>query len=250
VVYQFASSHHPSFCWNDALGENIRTETLPEYKMKTQHQPEPTKQALIAEFMIICIGFPFCMIYFRLAPFMFTFLWFAALLCVYSYSRTPLTKGAPIWRWQEINWRNLKPILLRFSACTALLAVLICIFMPERFLSLPKERPELWARIMLLYPLLSAVPQEFIFCTYFFARYKYLFKNERTLLLAAAVIFGCTHILYINWVAPILSLFGGYFFAQTYVKTRSLALVSLEHTLYGNMLFTIGLGLFFYGGNG
>ncbi len=208
----------------------------------------PSKKILIAEFLIICVGVPACMIYFRLAPIVLLALWVATLVCVVSYHYTPGIKGVAIWRFNEVNWKNLKPILLRFAVCSLLLSALVLIFLPEKAFSLFNERPEIWWKVMILYPIFSAIPQEFIFCTWFFTRFKYLFTNERTLLAAAAIIFGCTHILYINWVAPILSLFAGYFFAQTYLKTRSLALVSLEHALYGNMIFTIGLGMYFFGG--
>ncbi len=208
----------------------------------------PNKKILLAEFILICICVPATLIYFRLAPYMFLFLWSATLICLYSYRKTPDTKDVPIWRFNEVNRKNLKPILIRFLISSIPLIALVYILVPERAFSLPQERPELWLRIMFIYPLLSAAPQEFIFCTWFFARFQYLFKDQKTLLTAAAIIFACTHILYINWVAPILSLFAGYFFAQTYSKTKSLALVSIEHALYGNLIFTIGLGYFFFGG--
>jgi uncharacterized protein len=209
---------------------------------------QPSKLILIIEFCLVCIGVPFMLIYFRLAPYMFIFLWSALLICIYLYNSTPDTKGVDIWKWKEVNWKNLKPILIRFAISSVLLIGLVYILIPERAFSLLSQRPEIWWKVMILYPLLSAAPQEFIFCTYFFARYKYLFTKQKILLAAATIIFACTHILYINWVAPVLSMFAGYFFAQTYMKTRSLALVSLEHALYGNMIFTIGLGYFFFGG--
>lgn len=208
----------------------------------------PSKKILLAEFIIICIGVPACMIFFRLAPIVLLALWIATLVCIVSYHYTPGTKGEPIWRFNEVNWKNLRPILLRFILSSSLLGALVYIFMPEKLFSFVSERPEIWWRVMVFYPIFSAIPQEFIFCTWFFTRFKYLFTNEKHLLTAATIIFGCTHILYINWVAPTLCLFAGYFFAQTYMKTRSLALVSLEHALYGNMIFTLGLGTYFFGG--
>ena len=65
----------------------------------------------------------------------------------------------------------------------------------------------------------------------------------------SALIFCFAHVFFINWVAPLLSLFGGLMFATTYSKTNSLLLVSIEHALYGNTLFFIGLGWFFWGGS-
>lgn len=111
-----------------------------------------------------------------------------------------------------------------------------------------RYKPELWSVVMVVYPIVSALPQEFIFCTFFFARFKPLFGNERNLIIASSIVFAYAHVLYINPVAPILSLFGGYIFASTYTKHKSLALVTIEHALYGNALFTIGLGYYFYGG--
>ena len=36
-------------------------------------------------------------------------------------------------------------------------------------------------------------------------------------------------------------------FATTYQRYRSLALVCLEHAIYGCLIFTLGLGWYFYG---
>ena len=65
----------------------------------------------------------------------------------------------------------------------------------------------------------------------------------------SAIIFCFSHIFALNFIAPLLSIFGGYFFASTYKKTKSLMIVSLEHALYGNTLFYLGLGWFFWGGS-
>ena len=65
----------------------------------------------------------------------------------------------------------------------------------------------------------------------------------------SSLIFCFAHIFVLNWVAPFLGFFGGIIFARTYSKTRSLLLVSIEHALYGNTLFLLGLGWFFWGGS-
>jgi membrane protease YdiL (CAAX protease family) len=64
-------------------------------------------------------------------------------------------------------------------------------------------------------------------------------------LLISALIFAWMHLIFRNPLAVILTLVGGWFFAQTYARTRSLRLVCLEHALYGNLIFTIGLGEYF-----
>jgi membrane protease YdiL (CAAX protease family) len=45
-----------------------------------------------------------------------------------------------------------------------------------------------------------------------------------------------------------MTLVGGLLFAHTYWKTRSLLVSAIEHALYGCLLYTIGLGRFFYHG--
>jgi len=148
-----------------------------------------------------------------------------------------------------VNWQNVKPMLIRFAISSVLLLVFISLYDPERRFALIADKTDLWVRVMLLYPLLSALPQEFIFCTFFFARYGCFFKTEKTMIWASAIVFAYAHILFINPVAPVLSLLAGYFFASTYAKYKSLALVTIEHALYGNMIFTLGLGYYFWGGS-
>ena len=80
-------------------------------------------------------------------------------------------------------------------------------------------------------------------------RYKSIFKSDNNLVISSALFFSITHILFLNFIAPILSFIGGLLFANTYNKHRSLLLVSIEHGLYGNTLFFIGLGWYFWGGS-
>jgi len=54
------------------------------------------------------------------------------------------------------------------------------------------------------------------------------------------------HLIFGNLVPVILTVAGGYLFARTYLATRSLFCVCVEHALYGCFIFTIGLGHLFY----
>ncbi len=207
-----------------------------------------TRRFLILEFCLLCLVLPTVIIVFHLGKWMFLFLWAALMVCTLRYRRIPSAQKLPLWNWAAVNRRNMIPVLLRFGLGTAVLCVFILLLKPEIFLSLPRERPELYARLMLLYPLFSAVPQEFIFCSYFFVRFAPLFPGKSQIVWVSAVVFAYAHVLYINPVAPVLGLVAGYIFASTFQRTKSLALVSIEHALYGNMIFTVGLGLYFYSG--
>jgi hypothetical protein len=46
----------------------------------------------------------------------------------------------------------------------------------------------------------------------------------------------------------LLSLIAGAFFATTYARTKSLAAVWLQHALFGALVFTLGMGKYFFHG--
>jgi len=113
----------------------------------------------------------------------------------------------------------------------------------------PRRRPALWLLVLVLYPLVSAVAQEFIFRVFVFHRYRKLFRSTTPMVLASATAFALAHLQLGNAVAPLLSMAGGLRFARNYAKSRSLPLVALEHGLWGDWIFTLGLGAYFYGGH-
>ena len=144
------------------------------------------------------------------------------------------------------EWEQLKRILLRFAICGSMITALVLFVFPHNFLDLPLEKPRLWSTIMILYPVLSVYPQELIYRAFFFERYSRLFPNQIWLVITNALVFGLIHIIFQNPWAVLLTVIGGFFFAETYARTSSLRLVWLEHALYGCLIFTIGLGSFFY----
>lgn len=143
---------------------------------------------------------------------------------------------------------NLKRLLWRSGVVALLLTIVVLIIQPENLFVFLKEQPIVWAMVLLLYPFLSALPQEFLYREFFFVRYKELFKKDWILVYMSAISFSFLHIVYDNPWALILSLAGGFMFARTYLKTRSLFWVSVEHAIYGALVFTIGLGNYFYEG--
>lgn len=141
--------------------------------------------------------------------------------------------------------QHLKPILLRFTGCTLALIGLVSLFFPHKLFLFPRTQPLYWAVLLLAYPLLSVYPQELLYRAFFVRRYRHLFPRREWLLLASALVFAWMHLIFRNPFAVVLTLVGGLFFTHTYMRTRSLRLVCLEHSLYGNLIFTIGLGEFF-----
>lgn len=204
---------------------------------------------LALEFLLLCVCLPSVIIYNVWARYMFFFLWGAAgycLLHIIVFRRKDFFKD--IWKWDVVTWGNMKPISVRWVLAVIAMILFIYFYDPDRMFEMTRSRPYFLFVLFVLYPILSALPQELIFCSFFFHRYAPFFRHKTTRIIMSAVVFAYAHVLYINAIAPTLSFIGGLIFAQTYAKTRSLALVTIEHSLYGNALFLVGLGWYFYSG--
>ena len=139
-------------------------------------------------------------------------------------------------------------IMKLFLVNALIISTFILVFKPSLLFNLPKQKPFMWLLLMIFYPLLSVYPQEIVYRTFFFHRYRSIFRKRLTMITASAVAFGYMHIVFENTIAVMLTLAGGFIFANTYDETRSTLAVVFEHVLYGCFIFTIGLGLFFYHG--
>ncbi|HQT64592.1 MAG TPA: CPBP family intramembrane metalloprotease [Acidocella sp.] len=143
----------------------------------------------------------------------------------------------------------MQAILKRFVRLGGLLTLAVWRLLPSFFLALPRQHPLFWLLIMALYPLLSVWPQEMIYRRFLFHRYSRLFPKPQWMIAASALAFGFAHIIFLNMVAVPLTIAGGWLFAQSYARHRSLRLACFEHALYGCLIFTIGLGQYFYTGS-
>lgn len=142
---------------------------------------------------------------------------------------------------------DLRIIIAIFVIIAFLLGLLVYIFIPERLFFFPKNKPLIWLLVMIFYPVLSVLPQEFIYRVFFFHRYSSIFNNIHFLIFINSVSFAILHIIFRNWQSVVLTFLGSFLFARNYKKNRSLFWVSFEHYLYGGLVFTLGLGNYFYG---
>lgn len=181
----------------------------------------------------------------------FPAIWTLAGVCLVVLLRDPTFRRKRLWNAAGVR-RAVKPLVLWFAAGSASLAGLLTIYEPQRLFQLPRNRPELWALIMVAYPILSVYPQEIAFRAFFFHRYRALFGSGRAerlgVVLCSAAAFGYAHIVMHNLWAIAFSAVGGVLFAYTYLRSRSLLAVWIEHAAYGCFLFTIGWGHYFFGG--
>ncbi|HMO25614.1 MAG TPA: CPBP family intramembrane metalloprotease, partial [Tepidisphaeraceae bacterium] len=120
---------------------------------------------------------------------------------------------------------------------------------PSRPFAFPRQRPDVWVMVMLLYPIFSVLPQTLIYRVFFFHRYASLFRTRTGLIVAATLVFAVGHLMFHSWVAIALTLAGGLLFSIRYATTRSAPLSAIEHALFGQMAFTLGYGMFLYHGS-
>ena len=155
--------------------------------------------------------------------------------------RRELTRG--------FKWADLGSILAVFIIGGGIVAAFMAQEMPERFLAFPKYRYQTYERVMILYPLLSVATQELVYRTFFFHRYGPLFGGLRwVMIITNGLLFGLAHIVFDNWVAIIGTGVIGTLLAYRYATTRSFWAVFVEHTLWGWLVFTVGLNKFFFTG--
>jgi membrane protease YdiL (CAAX protease family) len=114
-------------------------------------------------------------------------------------------------------------------------------FLPEKLFFVVKENPGLWLGSSLFYAVVSVYPQELIYRHFFYWRYSHLL-SPRLFLALNALLFSLAHTLFMNGLVFALTLAGGFLFANTYRKTQSLVVTSIEHAVYGLWLYTVGLG--------
>lgn len=141
---------------------------------------------------------------------------------------------------------ELPRILIFYALGIVALAGGVYLFTPERFLSFPREKPVIWAAVMLLYPILSVYPQNVIYRCFIFHRYGGLTSHPSVVVAMSTFAFCWGHILFQNVLALVLTLAGGFIFATTYQRTRSTFACSVEHAMYGCLVFTVGLGQYLY----
>ncbi len=173
-------------------------------------------------------------------------LWVVTAYAAFILHKMPGFLWREAWRGRSGPVWDLKLVVARYFVSTAGVFLLTRMIVPERLFAFPSDRPFFWLLVMLFYPLLSALPQELVFRNFFFRRYAALFPQKHMMLFASAFVFGYIHIVFHNPVSPLLSLICGLFLATSYQAHQSLKKAAIEHALYGDMVFTVGLGEYFF----
>ena len=197
---------------------------------------------LVLEFMFFYVFLPFIATYylegwFKVLPLFGIGIFFLIMLLQDpTFDRSVLTR---------FDASYLKGSITRMILITILLSWFTWWIYPQLFFMYPLRNIEGYLITFFLYPLASVLPQEIIYRVYYFHRYRKLVPETSLLMLSNAIIFGLTHFIYANWVAPIATFLAAWLFIYTFFRTKNLLNVSLEHYFYGLIMFTIGFGHFF-----
>ena len=136
-------------------------------------------------------------------------------------------------------------MLLRFIPAAVFLTLIITMLEPEKLFNMFWDDFNNWLFIIVAYPLFSVYPQELIYRCFLFHRYQPLFPRQRFMIHVSALSFGYMHIIFGNYQAVFLTYGAGYIFGRTYAESKSLLATSVEHSIYGVLIFTIGFNHYF-----
>jgi membrane protease YdiL (CAAX protease family) len=141
------------------------------------------------------------------------------------------------------NWKAFwKSTIIKFLIIAFVTSLFVWFTAPKSLFSVMLNKPKLWLLILIFYSVFSVYPQELLYRTFFFKRYSALFKNENLFIFINALLFSLAHLFFKNTLVLLLTFIGGILFAITFNKTKSTFLVSIEHSIYGCWLFTVGMG--------
>lgn len=221
----------------------------------TEAPPEKTADTALytqlwVEFILLFVGVPVLMAAFFEAiqqnRLLFGLIWALAGVAVLLLWRTPGWRFGKLFDGPVLSeW----PLIVIFWLGTAATCtVFVFAINPALFLSFAASNPAFWMMVMVAYPVLSAWPQEVIYRALFFERYEGLFPGKAAAIVANGAVFALGHLFYMNWITIAMTGVGGAIMGWAYLRHRSMSLAWVLHALAGQLVFTAGLGVYFYSG--
>ncbi len=203
------------------------------------------KKKLKIEFLIIYFLIPLIVILIKFffseqKIFVFLPLFLVFFLSLYLLKKTPSFSFESLKKKTE--WKFFFLISLIFLVSAFFYTMILD---SNLLFNLPKNYFMLWVAVMLIYPILSVMPQEIIFRVLFFERYSCLFKNKFWYIILNSIIFAYIHLVFQNFHAFFITLITSPIFAHAYLN-KSFKTCFLAHTVGGQLVFTYGLGEYFY----
>ena len=203
------------------------------------------KKKLKIEFLIIYFLIPLLVIFINFffseqKIFVFLPLFLVFFLSLYLLKKTPSFSFDFLKK--ETEWKFFFLVSLIFIVSGFFYTIILD---SNLLFKLPKNYFFIWIAVILFYPILSVIPQEIIFRVLFFERYSCLFKNQFLYVILNSIIFAYIHLVFQNFHAFFITLITSPIFAYAYLN-KSFKTCFLTHTVGGQLVFTYGLGEYFY----
>lgn len=158
--------------------------------------------------------------------------------------------------WTDFRWKELWDFPEKWSTVLIHMGIAILVslvmmgwvyfFDRQNLFNLPFGNWRLWLMLSTFYPVFSASIQEVIFRTFIFRRYERLFNGKQAIIFASAIAFSFAHIFYFHIISLLLTFILGLYLGWIYYRMRSVLFTALLHSIYGNMVFTVGMGHYFW----
>ena len=92
---------------------------------------------------------------------------------------------------ENINWTKFwRHIIIKFLIIAIVTTSFVWFTDKQVLFNVVLNKPKLWVIILLVYSFLSVFPQELIYRTFYFQRYKNLFSNEKLFIFVNAIEIG------------------------------------------------------------
>ena len=143
---------------------------------------------------------------------------------------------------KKIDWK----FVIIFSVVFFFLGFFYVLLLDKNLLFIfPKTNFKLWLIVIFIYPFLSVIPQELVYRVFFFQRYFPNINRFYFPVFLNLVVFAYGHLVFSNMHAIIITAIVSPIFTYAYLKKSFLTCVIL-HTLGGQIIFTLGLGKYFF----
>ncbi len=139
----------------------------------------------------------------------------------------------------RLFWRH---TLIIFGLLAIVTSLYVGMLAPQHLFFVPLQKPLLFLFIIAVYTFFSVLPQGFLYRSFFMKRYGGLFQRKSILIFINGILFSLAHLFFRNTLVLVITFIGGILFAWSYLKFKSGTLVNIQHALYGNWLFAVGMG--------
>ena len=192
------------------------------------------------EFLFIFLALPLIIFFWdsSIIVFVTLYLVFILSLVILYFDKTFLLVSLK----KKIDWK----FVFIFTVSFICLGFIYVLLIDKNLLfSFPKTNFRLWLFVIIVYPFLSVIPQEIVYRVFFFQRYFPKNNNFNFLIILNMFVFSYGHLVFNNFHAILITAIVSPIFTFAYLKKSFLTCVVL-HSLGGQIIFTLGLGKYFY----